>query len=200
MDITCPECKCSMLQTTYATMVCPLCGLEDFKVLILTECSYTPYTVPLRCIVNYTRMKRFRKYLNRAAMQQSANSVPKATWDYLLPNMPFQSPRAIIRSLKAAPKTIGKKCYDCLPFLVTHLCPHLNVPHLSYEDQEHAMREFQILDRAYSNGEAFISYLFVLEYILKLIGRADMLPFINKISCRKRRAAYQTRMNTIYQK
>ena len=32
----------------------------------------------------YTRAKRFKKYLNRACMRQSVNSVPDATWKYLL--------------------------------------------------------------------------------------------------------------------
>ena len=43
-----------------------------------------------------------------------------------------------------------------------------------------------------------MSYLFALEYILELIKRADMVPFINKICCRKRRAAYRLRLNKIF--
>ena len=49
-----------------------------------------------------------------------------------------------------------------------------------------------------TGGEQFVSYLFALEYILQLIGRSDMLPYINKISCRKRRHAYRYRLDRIF--
>ena len=178
-------------------MVCVQCGVEDFTVLLNMDTAYVPYNVPLYTCAHYTRVKRFRKYLNRAAMQQSANTVPNATWEYLLPAAPYASPEAIVRRLKAG-TGIGKKCYDSLPFLVQHMCPHLQVPHLPLQDQERAMRVFQVLDRAYDAGERFVSYLFVLEYILEKIGRGDMLPFINKISCRKRRAAYRVRLDNVF--
>ena len=61
-----------------------------------------------------------------------------------------------------------------------------------------AVRAFLVLDRAYIAGEQFVSYLYALEYILKLLGRSDMLPCINKISCKKRRAAYKVRLDRIF--
>ena len=103
-----------------------------------------------------------------------------------------------MRRLKKAPKTVRKKCYDCLPLLVHHLCPSCHVPRLLEREKEMAMRAFLVLDHAYNGGEQFVSYLFALEYILELIGRSDMLPFINKISCRKRRRAYRLRLNRIF--
>ena len=59
-------------------------------------------------------------------------------------------------------------------------------------------RGIRKLEKAYRDGEAFVSYLFVLEYILVLIGRRDILPYINKIQCLKRRRAYTLRLNRIY--
>ena len=178
-------------------MVCVQCGTEDFTVLLNTDSALVPYNVPLHTPATYTRVKRFRKYLNRAAMRQSANTVPSATWEYLLPAAPYTSPCAIVRRLKAG-TGIGKKCYDSLPFLVQHMCPHLSVPHLPLHDQEQAMRVFTVLDSAYEKGEPFVSYLFVLEYILEKIGRADMIPFIHKIRCRRRRAAYRVRLDRVF--
>ena len=58
---------------------------------------------------------------------------------------------------------------------------------------------FKKLDTAYGQGEPFVSYLYALEYILGHIGRSDILPFINKIQCRKRRSRYKLRMDRIYQ-
>ena len=124
--------------------------------------------------------------------------MPPGTWDYLFAGKPYSSPGAILRRLKRAPKHICKKCYDSLPMLVYTLCPGVAVPELQESDKYQALSRFRALDDAYNQGEPFVSYLFALEYILELIGRSDMLPFINKIQCRKRRAAYRWRLDKIF--
>ena len=103
-----------------------------------------------------------------------------------------------MRRLKKAPKQVRKKCYDSLPLLVRMLCPHIRVPSITEREKERAMGAFSMLDNKYRNGEPFVSYLYALEYILGLIGRGDMLFYINKISCRKRRAAYKFRLDRIF--
>ena len=154
--------------------------------------------MPLCSTATYTRLKRFKKYLNRSTMSQSQNSIPPITWDYLLAGSPYSSPQAIVRRLKKAPKSVRKKCYDSLPLLVHHLCPKYKVPRLNEIEKMLAVRAFLVLERAYQEGEQFVSYLYALEYILQLIGRTDMLPCINKISCKKRRSAYKLRLNRIF--
>ena len=188
------------MPTTYSTMVCPRCGVEDFSQIYLAQNAYCPYSVPLIAPATYTRVKRFRKYLQRAAKQQSTSSVPPSTWDYLHAGMPYTSPGAIVRRLKQAPKSICKKCYDSLPMLVRYLCPDVDVPYLPESDKYQALSAFRQLDEAYTHGEPFVSYLYALEYILEIIGRPDMLPFINKIQCRKRRAAYRFRLDNIFKR
>ena len=166
--------------------------------MLSTAGAFTPYAVPLKPAATYTRIKRFRKYLQRAGMQQSATTVPEATWDYLVAHKPYRTPAHIVRQLKKAPKHVRKKCYDSLPFLVTLLCPHITVPQLTEADKLAAMNAFRKLDNAYCTGEPFVSYLFALEYILNQIGRGDIVPYINKICCRKRRHAYQRRLERIF--
>lgn len=196
----CKQCKGTLVQTSYGSAVCGRCGVEDFSRLFDPMVAYTGYMVPLST-ANYTRMKRFRKYLQRAGREHSAATVPQGTWEYLFLCAPYKTPAGIIIRLKQAPKHIRKKCYDCLPMLIKTLCPHITVPTLSEADKYRALNAFRQLDEAYrSNGEAFVSYLFALEYILELIGRADMLPFINKIQCRKRRFAYRYRLDRIFRR
>ena len=194
----CGACKGSLVQTEYGSLVCTRCGVENFAFIFDSRTAYLPYCVPLVAPASYTRKKRFRKYLQRAAMQQSGASVPQSTWEYLFKRAPFQSARSIICHLKQAPKSIRKKCYDCLPLLIKTLCPHLHVPTLPESDKFQALSAFKQLDDAYTKGEPFVSYLFALEYILELIGRADMLPFINKIQCGKRRIRYRWRLDKIF--
>ena len=194
----CKACSANLVQTMYCSLVCPKCGVEDFAALFDSRRAYAPYSVPLHPPATYTRLKRFRKYLCRASMEQSASSIPAGTWEYLLSRAPFSSPGSIIRCLKSAPRHINKKCYDSLPMLVRALCPNLEVPRLGEGDKYRALSAFRRLDDAYLRGEPFVSYLFALEYILELIGRGDVLPFINKIQCRKRRAAYRFRLDKIF--
>jgi hypothetical protein len=180
-------------------MVCVYCGVEEFDFLNAVSGRQLPYCVPLVPPMSYTRVKRFRKYLQRASMQQSANSVPESTWCYLFEGAPYSGPDAIVRRLKRAPKHIRKKCYDSLPLLTKTLCPRVQVPMLSEKDKVRALAAFRTLDDAYNKGEPFVSYLFALEFILERIGRCDVLPFLNKIQCKKRRSAYRQRLQKIYQ-
>ena len=199
MEPPCPDCGPDHVrQTGYGTLVCTRCGQENFTWILSAQSSYSPYCVPLHSQATYTRIKRFRKYLQRASMQQSAATIPECTWDYLLEGQPYRGPGNIVRRLKKAPKFIRKKCYDSLPLLVKMLCPHVDVPRLTESDKLNAMTAFRKLDAAYNNGEPFVSYLYALEFILEHIGRSDMMPFINKICCRKRRAAYRFRLNKIF--
>jgi len=195
----CKNCRGdAFLPTDYGTRVCMSCGAEDFTVLMFVANAYTAYSLPLHTPTTYTRVKRFTKYVNRASMRQSTGSIPKETWVYLMKGRPYRNPGNIVRRLKKAPKHIRKKCYDSLPLLVKELCPHLTVPQLSESDRYRALVAFRRLDQAYSHGEPFVSYLFALEYILRHVGRADMLPFINKISCKKRRSAYVARLDRVF--
>ena len=198
MDTKCKACAVLCVQTGYGSMVCPRCGCEDFSSIYDTHNAYFSYSVPLVPPATYTRMKRFRKYLQRAARQQSTSTVPPGTWDYLFAGKPYSCPGAILRRLKRAPKHICKKCYDSLPMLVYTLCPGVAVPELQESDKYQAVSRFRALDDAYNQGEPFVSYLFALEYILELIGKSVLLPFINKIQCRKRRAAYRWRLDKIF--
>ena len=197
MDM-CPLCYTKRMIVELGSLVCTNCGHENFSNVFTTDEAYTPYSVPITSPASYTRVKRFKKYLQRAAMNQSSSTIPRDTWDYLLEGQPYRGPGNIVRRLKKAPKKVRKKCYDSLPMLVRLLCPHLRVPTLSEREKSNAMAAFSILDLAYREGEPFVSYLYVLEYILALTGRGDLLPYINKISCKKRRAAYRRRLDLVF--
>ena len=186
-------------ETGFGLNFCVMCGL-GVRGSICNTTNNIPYCSSDRTLPkqSYTRLKRFRKYLCRAAMHQSAVSIPDATWKYLFEGAPYTGPPAIVRRLKRARGMGLKKCYDCLPLLTKVLCPQIDVPVLSEHDRARGLLEFRKLEKAYREGEAFVSYLFVLEYILVLIGRRDILPYINKIQCLKRRRAYTLRLNRIY--
>jgi hypothetical protein len=92
---------------------------------------------------------------------------------------------------------LKRKCYDSLPFLTAALCAHIIVPTLNEIEKGKAIRLFNQIDAAIMRGP-FVSYLFCLEYILKKMGRDDMVPYINKIQCPKRREKYKQKLNGIF--
>ena len=115
----------------------------------------------------YTRTKRFVKYLNRASMKQSVNSVPDDTWEYLLQRAPYKSPGHILRTLKKA--KLKRKCYDCLP-LLTHVPRRFRAQALGARTTARA----RVIDQAFPHTGSFMSYLYVLEFILIQVGRQDV--------------------------
>ena len=184
-----------LVPTEYHTMVCVSCGVENPGYACISDPGvWNCQLVPAQ---TYTRLKRFRKYLARASKRQSASSIPEQTWKYLIDHGPYSTPGQIVRTLKEAGKRIKKKCYDSLPLLCMQL-GDFDVPSLTDSDNYRAVAAFKKLDATYKAGEPFVSYLYALEYILVHIGREDVLPFINKIQCRKRRYKYMQRLNKIY--
>ena len=84
-----------------------------------------------------------------------------------------------------------------MPLLTFHLCPTCTVPRITAQEQKRALDYFQVIDFAFPQKGSFMSYLYVLEFVLESIGRADVLPFISRIQCRKRRAKYSMRLAAI---
>jgi len=174
---------------------CLTCGLGRSSQMENGPIGYNTQA-PIPGHQSYTRLKRFKKYLCRAMRQQSSCTVPRETWDYLLSHRPYRSSAHIQLTLKQA-RHLKRKCYDSLPFLTSLLCPHIEVPSLNEIEKVRALQMFSQIDNAIQEGP-FVSYLFCLEYILKRMGRHDVCENINQIQCPKRRAAYQTRLNTIF--
>ena len=115
----------------------------------------------------------------------------------LPPHRPYRNTRHIQLTLKKA-RHLKRKCYDSLPFLTSALCPQVVVPTLGQQEKLRAIQHFKTIDLSIRTGP-FVSYLFCLEYILKKMGREDLCNFINRIQCPKRRAAYQLRLDQIFQ-
>ena len=83
-----------------------------------------------------------------------------------------------------------------MPLMCAHLCA-CKVPSLTQSEIAHAMDQFNIIDRTLRQ-QPMVSYLFCLEFILKRIGRGDMVPYINRIKCSKRRHKYNERLRLIF--
>jgi len=187
------------LNGTASCMECgTLCVNEEFDNMGGENFMHSFQSMSVLCQTQtYTRAKRFKKYLARACMRQSNNSVPDQTWKYLLDRRPYKGPRHILRVLKGAGRTLRKKCYDCLPMLVHHLCD-IKVPVLSDVEVAVAVELFKAIDAAFPKEGGFMSYAYALEFILCKMNREDLLPFLSRIQCTKRRAHYQQLLTRVF--
>ena len=190
-----PICSCKnlLVQGEFGN-ICVSCGICDLtEPLRLDENAYPRgYFVTYKKAQPYTRAKRFKKYLMKACMSQSLSSIPDTTWEFLYKKQPYSGPAEILFTLKRS--KLKHKCYDSLPLMTRHLCQNQLVPVLSASNVKEALLVFAHIDKAFPKNTRFISYLFLLEYILSKIGRADMLPFINRIQCPRRRQQYVDRI------
>ena len=169
-----------LTETGYGTRICMQCGIEAHGGPFCKEPSFMyprGHELTIRRKQPYTREKRFRKYLMRACMSQGLSSVPDDTWRYLQEHRPYTGPREILFRLKRS--KLNNKCYDSLPIMTKHMCPHLTVPEITYEDTKLALRLFGRIEQGFPKGSKFVSYLYLLEHVLSHIGRQDMLPFLN---------------------
>ena len=187
------KCPCGGIKVvTEYTLVCRTCGIEQFGMMLPVWNQWSPNETVNQ--VTYTRRKRFKKYLQRASKHQSNNSIPRETWEYLFKNAPYSDVGGIIHALKRG--KLRKKCYDSLPLIATALLD-TPVPNLTEQEKNRALSIFELVDNDYSHNEPFCSYLYILEYILIHIGRSDVVAFLNKIQCPKRRDKYKRRLDSI---
>ena len=187
------KCPCGGIKVvTEYTLVCRTCGIEQFGMMLPVWNQWSPNETVNQ--VTYTRRKRFKKYLQRASKHQSNNSIPRETWEYLFKNAPYSDVGGIIHALKRG--KLRKKCYDSLPLIATALLD-TPVPNLTEQEKNRALGIFELVDNDYSHDEPFCSYLYILEYILIHIGRSDVVAFLNKIQCPKRRDKYKRRLDSI---
>ena len=192
----CAECGGKeFLEMGFGLDTCMSCGLCARGNILEFDQYCSTDRIMAQC--TYTRRKRFRKYLMRANRHQSANTVPPETWEHLMKFAPFQNPGELHRCLKSA-KHLKRKCYDSMPLMCSHLCVGV-VPTLTSREIKQALQCFDVIDQSiHESGETMVSYLFCLEFILKRIGRGDLLPYVNRIKCAKRRQLYEERLSGIF--
>ena len=194
-ELSCGHSENCMTETGYGTRICMHCGVQTFGGPFCRDPAFMyprGHELTVRRKQPYTRAKRFRKYLMRACMSQGLSSVPDATWEYLSLYKPYTGPREILFRLKRS--KLHNKSYDSLPIMTKHMCPNLHVPQLSPADVDSALKLFRQIEQGFPKESKFVSYLYLLEHILSRIGRSDMLPFLNRIQCPKRRRQYEERI------
>ena len=79
-----------------------------------------------------------------------------------------------------------------------HLCTDTTVPTLDDIEFHTALEHFSTIDKHYKKESSFISYLYILEYILHKMERRDLVPFLSRIQCRTRRSQYNCILDKVF--
>jgi len=109
----------------------------------------------------------------------------------------FDRTRTLLKAVLKRSK-LKRKCYDSLPMLSNHLCTDVHVPTLDPAEFRKALEYFGVIDRHYKDKNSFISYLYVLEYVLHKMQRQDLCPFLSRIQCKTRRHQYNILLDKIF--
>ena len=125
---SCAACGSGTLfeDTGFGKVICMSCGtLQSHELACFANVLPRGYGAVVPAKQTYTRFKRFRRYLQRACVNQCNSSVPDETWEYLHAHRPFRGPRDILYCLKKS--KLKQKCYDSLP-LFTNVLSDVQVP------------------------------------------------------------------------
>jgi ribosomal protein L37AE/L43A len=194
-DEKCVACKSAVFDYIGAGLrSCTQCGMTLLGQMEEYGAMWCPNEQMVRSC--YTRLRRFKKYLSRACHMQSCSTVPDETWEYLFARVPFNGPKSIMRCLKKS--KLKRKCYDSLALMTKHLCSEWDVPSMTDGEFRHALEMFGVVDEHFKDKKSFCSYLYVLEYILRKMGRDDIVPFVSVIQCCRRRNDYQSLLDRIF--
>ena len=195
-DQICVSCKCRTVFDYVGSGIrcCTICGVASLGSMDENCVMWCANEQMVRTC--YTRLRRFKKYLSRACNMQSSSTVPDETWQYLMDRAPFKGPRGILRCLKKS--KLKRKCYDSLAIMSKNLCPGHKLVTMTDREFRRALELFRVVDEHFKDKKSFCSYLYVLEYILRKMQRADIVPFVSVIQCCRRRNNYQSMLDRIF--
>ena len=87
-------CGTLFVDTGFGKVICMSCGtLQSHELACFANVLPRGYGAVVPAKQTYTRFKRFRRYLQRACVNQCNSSVPDETWEYLHAHQPFRGPR-----------------------------------------------------------------------------------------------------------
>ena len=169
-------------------LVCALCGVA---ITIGTQYVHTPIIdkygrfFPHASRLRYNRARRF----SRIIANTYGHRVPvldAKLYPHLLPCTDIQSVFRVIRSLEAR----WAKRYDAVAWIYVNIIGGTIRP-LSASNYAWCIGQFKKLEilHRYHRG-SFPAYSWICEELFRQIGRTDLLVFLHKLKCRKRRRTY----------
>ena len=169
-------------------LVCALCGVA---ITIGTQYVHTPIIdkygrfFPHASRLRYNRARRF----SRIIANTYGHRVPvldAKLYPYLMPCTDIKSVFRVIRSLEAR----WAKRYDAVAWIYVNIIGGTIKP-LSASNYAWCIGQFKKLEilHRYHTG-SFPAYSWICEELFRQIGRTDLLVFLHKLKCRKRRRTY----------
>ena len=192
--------NCEFVPTNYDTIVCLECGIEKN---ILPNCcqlnvGYTVTHSPFQ--FGYSRVKRFSQMVNCLLFPAGSNQDNKMM-KHLYPRRYFIRTRGdldlYIDASGLRDKRFCSMHYFCKVFL-SYIPPRV------YSDL-HAMSKrmcfiFEKIALQFAHrfpGKPFISYNFLMNFIIRECGFFDYLKYVKKLKCTRRKRVYCDLLNQL---
>ena len=163
--------------------VCASCGQQDVcPIFVRPHACQLPAARPPYC-----RKKRFQKLLHNV-WSARLPSMKDQFVRYIQENCP-KTPAEIIELIRTA-KPREYKRYDCISRLSIEFLNHRPIP-LTRSQISQCMGIFQRVEIEHRRRKGvFPAYSFLIELCLAKVGRPDLIQYIHRLKCPRRRARY----------
>ena len=163
--------------------VCAACGQQDLcPIFIRPHACQLPAARP-----PYSRRKRFQKLLHNA-WSARLPSMRDDFVKYIQKHAP-KTPQRIIELIRTANRREFKR-YDCISRLSIEFLGHRPRPLTPCQISE-CMGIFQRVEIVHRRARGvFPAYSFLIELCLVKVGRPDLIQYIHRLKCPRRRSTY----------
>ena len=191
MKCTCPV-QLALVQS-WGVTICMGCGISHRSPIQMIPPAYDSIGPPVRA--PYSRAKRFARILSNAFGQRT----PKVHSDLIksIEACECRSPEDIYRLIRRA-KPRNHKRYDSLAYLSFNLTDTPIRP-LTQGEFGWCIKQFQlVLERFIKVRGTFPAYSYIVERCLLALRRDDLLRFVHKLKCKRRRRVYSGAYGDIF--
>jgi len=188
------QCDCpltAMIDENWGISTCRRCGVAK-RVPIRNVVRYIPFGSSPRA--PYSRKKRFLRLL--ANCYGSRVSVLPTEFVKALQGVDLKTSGDIYKFIRASGNRRFKR-YDSVAILTMYLLDKKIQP-LDPIHSQWAAHVFSEIEREHKFGETFPAYSYVIECLLKTIGRDDLVEYIHPLKCKRRRAIYNSRYGNLF--
>ena len=173
--------------------LCVVCGVVQS--FLVASVGFTLGGATAR--VPYSRLKRFQRVFSNAFGLRVARLSPKLLQEF--DRTPPLSTQDLFRQIKGF-KHREMKRYDAIAFLSVQMLSHKIKP-LTQGELVVANSRFRDVESTHSFcGGTFPAYSWVVERILTIINRGDLMQYVHRLKCPKRRRLYDTYYGYLLQK
>ena len=144
--------------------------------------------------LRYSRIRRFSRILSNVFAHRCPtvdNRLMK-----LICEADLQGPAEVFRHIRSLEARWAKR-YDACAYLCVNVLNH-KIPPLCRDDMAYCLGRFRMVETLHRyHGGSFPAYSWIAERLLFHVNRGDLVPYIHRLKCRRRRKTYTHRYERV---